>query len=294
MLALNASYQTGLQLLVTANAYSGSNANASGTNTATNAGTNSTSDAKTASNSSAKSLNSADGYSSASTIAALKAIQSTTSGPEAGVMAAIIASISNSNDLDGNSAEAGNAMAKANAQLLTSQAISNTLLSGGSLINGLTTSGNGSLGDPITLSLKDIENNLSNEITAGQTENDLMSQWLRGGMSSSNKYFGNTALASMTSDQIQQIINTNEASVAQEQTEYAGMSAAAANGTLKIQRATDVQGLDYVDAVPQYNGSSGGGLGWASNGSCNGTYLEEHARNSYLTGVMGAAIYLSW
>ncbi len=138
MTYLNTSYQTGLQLLMAAGSASNSGTGASvnsGTSTSVNVGA--TAAGAVLQNNSTSS-NSSDGYSSAATISALKAIMSGASGPQAGVMAAIVASISTkNNDYYGAIVEAGNAAAQANEKL-SSQQLSNILLSGGSLVSGIT------------------------------------------------------------------------------------------------------------------------------------------------------------
>lgn len=208
-------------------------------------------------------------------------------------MAAIIASISNSNDVYGNLSEGTNAASKANENL-TSKDISDDFLGGGSLVKGIAP---GLPGVVTTLSLKDIVNSLSADITAEHNNNNVLSQWVADGMPSSNKVYGNSALKIMTPDQIQQIIVQNEADVAQQQTQYSGMTTAIANCILKIHRATDVQGLESVNSTLQCIVSPGGG-GYettnSSNGSVNQAHLQKTANNSYLTSLDGVGIYISW
>ncbi|MGA8171989.1 MAG: hypothetical protein WB816_14310 [Methylocystis sp.] len=301
MLSVNASLQTGLQLILAASATndstSGSSIGNSGGSSTLKSGTAATvtSTASSTAQGSSGSANSADGYSSASTVAALKAIQSTASGPEAGVMAAVVNSLSNSNDFYGNYAEAGNAAAQANENLSSKQ-VSDILLGGGSLVEGITPTVGGGTGFD-TVSLNDIVNNLSDTITAEKSNDAVLSQWVADGMPSSQVEYGHSALANMTPDQIMQIVTQNEADISNLETEYNGITTAMKNGNLTIQKATDVQGLNYVDAVAQDTESAdknGMVVGWASGGGYNGEYLDKNASTGYLTSIDGVGVYLSW
>ncbi len=101
----------------------------------------------------------------------------------------------------------------------------------------------------------------------------------------------------MTPDQIQQIIERDKDNIAQEQNAYANITAAAANGTLHIQRATDVDGLNYIDSSKKFTELSGGNgyeLASSQKGGYNTAYLQQHSNDSYLMDVNGLGVYFSW
>jgi len=242
----------------------------------------------------AGSENSSDEYTTAGAVANLTSVAASASGATASVMNSVIAAISNDKDnFYGNVCEGNNAAEKAN-QKLTSQQLSDILLSGEALIWGITPTTRGI--DFGTLSLNDLVSGLKDAISGSQDLVDRMSQWLQDGMPTNNKYFGNTCFQNMSLDENKKIIEENNANIAQMKTTYAGVTKAIAEGTVKIQKPSDVAGLDYVEgdyeftqlSAQSYEGRT------TKDGSYNYKFLEQHSSNGWLTGMAGVGIYISW
>jgi hypothetical protein len=74
----------------------------------------------------------------------------------------------------------------------------------------------------------------------------------------------------------------------------AGITAAFQNHTLTIQKATDVQGLDYSETV--WNSASGNGEGGGGSNSYSQAFLNSDADGKHhaLIGIADVALYLTW
>jgi hypothetical protein len=291
MTSINASYQTGLQLMLMA-ASSASNSgtgasDGSGTSTSVNVGTTA---AGTATQNNSTSSDSLDSYSASSSISSLKFAASAASGPAAGAMAAIVAALSSKNGFYENDAAAANAAFQANSNL-SSQQLSDTLLSGGSIVGGLNADGSSFE----TESLASILSSVKNAIVSGAQGDEELSQWVQGGMSSSEHTYGKSAMAALSTDQINNIISSNEQSIAEMKNTVSGVEAALAKGTLKIQKATDVVGLNFSDEVVKRVAVQGGENSIKiKDESYNINYENEHKGNGFLTSINNIGVYLSW
>jgi hypothetical protein len=129
---------------------------------------------------------------------------------------------------------------------------------------------------------------MAGEINAMNASVNFLSQdvaklttWVAAGMPS-DENMGN--LSNDTPDQIYSMIAANAA----------GIATAFQNGTLTIQKATDVQGLDYSETV--WNSTNGNGSSAGLSQSYSQAFLNAAAdgKNHMLTTIGNVAVYLTW
>jgi hypothetical protein len=139
---------------------------------------------------------------------------------------------------------------------------------------------------------------MAGEINAMNASVNFLSQdvaklttWVAAGMPS-DENMGN--LSNDTPDQINSMIATEQNQIATESANAAGIATAFQNGTLTIQKATDVQGLDYSETV--WNSTNGNGSSAGLSQSYSQAFLNAAAdgKNHMLTTIGNVAVYLTW
>jgi hypothetical protein len=174
---------------------------------------------------------------------------------------------------------------------LTSQQVSDDLYSGA----GLATIGGSAAGGDATETIASQTKMLQTQATQISAIISQQTQWLAEGRPTNNdlnvdaKTFQN-----MTDTQMTQFMKSEQNFVTTDTNEANGISQAFAGHTLSIEKATDVQGLNYSETDSySVNGNTGsGGLAVSDNQA----FLQQDAdgKQHALMTIGGVPLYLSW